>query len=242
MAEVTTTQAAVLDPPYYRLPDIPERHPDDMTSSYQLANDGGMNRLEVFMAKPETTIVFGDKFICRRRGAEMKYPDLGVAKQADPLLFRQDNGYIIENQGKTLDFVMEIASATTWQNDIEVKPEFYAELGIPEYWRFDETGSHYGYKLAGDLLVDGIYLPIPIEVLSDREERGYSEALGLYVCWRDGRLDWYDPVAEDYLPSIESLLELTEQERQRADAAELRAKAAERQNRDLLERLRQLEK
>ena len=235
MAEVTTTQAAVVNPPGYRLPDIPERHPDDMTSSYQLANDGGMNRLEVFMAKPETTVIFGDKFICRRRGAEMKYPDLGVAKQANPLLFRQDNGYIIENQGKTLDFVMEIASGATWRNDLEVKPEFYAGLRIPEYWRFDETGCRYGYKLAGDRLVDGIYIPIPIEKMPSGEQRGYSPALGLYVCWRDGRLDWYDPIAEDYIPSIES-------ERQRADEAERLRRQERRRAESLERRVRELER
>ena len=259
MAETTTIQAAVLDPLGYRLPDIPEKHPDDMTSAYQLAKGGGQNRLEVFLDRSHPggrTVVFSELYICATPGSRRRVPDLGVALDADPELLKQNNGYVVENQGKTLDLVMEIASARTWQNDVGEKVHFYAELGIPEYWRFDETGCHYDYKLAGDRLVDGIYLPIPIEELPSGERRGYSAALGLCVCWRAGRLDWYDPVAQDYIPSIESLLELTEQERKRADReaqlrqlaersadqAELRAETAERQNRELEERLRRLQR
>ena len=38
----------------------------------------------------------------------------------------------------------------------------YAAFGIPEYWRFDETGEHYGDRLVGERLVDGVYEPIEI--------------------------------------------------------------------------------
>ena len=31
----------------------------------------------------------------------------------------------------------------------------YAGLGIPEYWRFDETGDFHGTRLAGDRLETG---------------------------------------------------------------------------------------
>ena len=38
-----TTQTAPQNPPAFRLPDIPEKHPDDMTSSKQLnQSQGGM--------------------------------------------------------------------------------------------------------------------------------------------------------------------------------------------------------
>ena len=43
----------------------------------------------------------------------------------------------------------------------------YAGLGIPEYWRFDETGEFHGTRLAGDRLADGRYEPVPIETVKD---------------------------------------------------------------------------
>ena len=108
---------------------------------------------------------------------------------------------MVSFQGKPPELVLEIASRHTAHIDVEVKPDFYASLGVQEYWRFDETGEFHGARLAGDRLVDGQYHPIVVDELPDGELRGYSETLGLYFCWRQGRLDWYDPRAEDYIPA-----------------------------------------
>ena len=222
-------------PGRFRLPDIPEKHPDDMTSFKQLANGGNVSRVESWLGQPESTIVSGERYVCAAPGAAMRYPDLLVALDADPDLYEANNGYVASLQGKAPDLVLEIASRHTWRADVEVKPEFYAGLGALEYWRFDETGEFYGTRLAGDRLVDGVYVPIDIEELPGGELRGFSETLGLYFCWREGRLDWYAPQAEDYIPSLES-------ERQRADAereARLREReAAEERIRELEARLR----
>ena len=41
--------------------------------------------------------------------------------------------------------------------------------------------------------------------------RGYSAVLGLYLCWEEGRLRFYDPVAGRYLPTpYESKIEQEE--------------------------------
>ena len=77
-----------------------------------------------------------------------------VSFNANRALYRQDNGYIIiSRQGKPPDLVMEIASRRTGRTDVLDKPDRYAALGIPEYWRFDETGEFHGASLAGDRLV-----------------------------------------------------------------------------------------
>ena len=117
--------------------------------------------------------------------------------------------------------------------DLEVKPEFYAGLGVAEYWRFDETGEFHGTRLAGERLVEGRYVPIPVEELPGGELRGYSEVLGLYICWREGRLDWYDSQAEGYIPSLES-------ERSARLTAEARAEDAEARAAELEAELRRL--
>ena len=188
----------------FRLPDIPEKHPDDMTSFSHLAANGNAYHLAVHLGSPETTIVSGERYVCVAPGGAIRYPDLLVAFGADPELYKDNNGYIVSEQGKSPDLALEIASRHTWRVDIEEKPEFYAGLGVAEYWRFDETGEFHGTRLAGDRLVEGRYEAIAIEELPGGELRGYSEVLGLYICWRDGRLDWYDSQAEDYIPSLES--------------------------------------
>ena len=207
-------------PGRFLLPDIPEKHPDDMTSSRQLANGGNLGRLESYLGNPESTIVSGERYICAEPGAAMRYPDLLVALSADPELYEDNNGYIVSEQGKPPDLVLEIASRHTWRVDLEVKPEFYAGLGVLEYWRFDETGDFHGTRLAGERLVEGRYEPIAIEELPGGELRGYSEVLRLYFCWRDDLLDWYDSQAEGYIPSLES-------EREARQAAEARIRELE---------------
>ena len=49
---------------------------------------------------------------------------------------------------------MEIASRSTGRTDTREKRVEYAALGIPEYWRFDETGRYHRTRLAGDRLVN----------------------------------------------------------------------------------------
>ncbi len=218
MVGTRSTQATTLDPRAYRLPDIPEKHPDDMTSSKHLAKGGNQGRLEVHLGDPETTIVSGERFIQSAPSAPTRYPDLLVAFDSDPDLYEANNGYIVSHQGKPPDFVLEIASRYTGHRDIGEKVGFYAGLGVREYWRFDETGEFHGTRLAGDLLVNGQYQPIATHELPDGELRGYSEALGLYLCWRQGSLDWYDPAAEDYIPSLESERHLRRQAEDSADS------------------------
>ena len=58
-----------------------------------------------------------------------------------------------------------------------MKRDYYATFGIPEYWRFDETGEHYGDRLAGERLVDGAYEPIEIEQLAGDILQGRSDVL-----------------------------------------------------------------
>ena len=123
----------------------------------------------------------------------MKYPDLLVSFNASRQDYYESNGYIISEQGKPPDFVLEIASRATGAVDTRVKPRFYSQLGVREYWRFDETGEFHRTKLAGDRLVGGAYEPIPIEEIEGGVLQGYSAVLNLLLRWEDGLLRWYNP-------------------------------------------------
>ena len=69
-----------------------------------------------------------------------RIPGLLSAFYADPQAYKENNGYIISIQVKPPDFVLETASPRTAGVDITDKCRDYAALGIPECWRFDETG------------------------------------------------------------------------------------------------------
>ena len=56
--------------------------------------------------------------------------------------------------GKPPDWVLEVASESTSRVDVNRKPGIYAQIGVPEYWRFDPTGGRYhGQPMAGERLV-----------------------------------------------------------------------------------------
>ena len=130
----------------------------------------------------------------RRRpsGLGRRYPGLLIALGVDPVAYYESNGYIIGEQGKPPDFVLEVASASTADEDTGPKRLDYEALGISEYWRFDETGDYHKTKLAGDRLVDGHYETIAIEELDDGVLQGYSAALNLHLRWEQGELRWHD--------------------------------------------------
>ena len=114
-----------------------------MTSFDHLAASGNIRYLIQHLGNPETNIVAGERYLTRAPGvpaSERMAPDLLIALGADPETYRENNGYIISEQGKPPDFVLEIASRSTVHQDTAEKRAAYAALEIPEYWRFDETG------------------------------------------------------------------------------------------------------
>ena len=226
---------------HYVLPDIPEREPDDMTSSKHLSLTGNHHHLMHHLGHRETTIVSGERYITRSPGSDMRYPDLMVVFDCDPAAYWRSNGYVISQQGKPPDWVLEIASRWTANEDTGNKRDWYAELGIPEYWRFDETGEFHGTRLAGDRLVNGSYEPIPIETLEDGTLQGYSAVLNLYVRWEQGELRWHDPATGREIPTFERERE----ERRQAELERLEAEEARRREQEARlaaeERVRELE-
>ena len=188
----------------FRLPDIPEKHPDDMTTSKHLAQNGNMHYLLLHLGSRETTIVSGDRYVCTAPGASMRYPDLLVAFGVDPDLYEDNNGYIVSEQGKPPDLVLEIASRRTGSVDTGEKRRYYEGLGVAEYWRFDETGEFHGARLGGDILVKGRYEPVLIEELDSGVLQGYSAVLNLNLRWKDGELVFHDPAANAPIATFES--------------------------------------
>ena len=136
--------------------------------------------------------------------------------------YPRDSYIVWREDGKTPDFVMEIASRGTYTRDLTEKRHIYAALGVDEYWRFDPTGELFTPALEGDRLVGNEYEPIPIAADDADVLRGYSEVLGLDVCVRpELELRMYDPVARAWLRNLDEAEDaLSESERQNAAQAE----------------------
>ena len=213
----------------FRFPDPPEREPDDMTSFDHLTLTGSVHHLIQHLGNPETTLVAGEHYLSRiyiedpADLAGVRYPDLLIAFNVNPAAYRATNAYVIAEQGKPPDFVLEIASRRTGRIDVVEKRNEYANLGIPEYWRFDETGRHHRTLLAGDQLVGGQYRPIPIEQIAESVWQGYSRILNLHLRWETGQLKWHDPETGRHIVTFDD-------ERARANR-ERQARALEREAR-----------
>ena len=243
---MTTPDTAAKNPQprrYFRLPDPPEREPDDMTSFDHLSASGSTHHLIQHFGNPNSTLVAGEHYLVvlpTRRLAGSRYPDLLIAFGVDPMAYKESNGYIIEEQGKPPDFVLEIASRRTGREDVIDKRRDYEGLGITEYWRFDETGQHHMTRLAGDQLVDARYQPVPIEEIEAGVLQGYSAVLDLYIRWEGGRLAWHDPATGRHILTYDDQRDRADSEREARIREQNRADSAQARVHELEEELKRL--
>ena len=230
----TIPSSAVQTRGRFRLPDPPPREIDEVTQYDHLFKTGSSYHLALHLGNPETTLVEADRWIVpypHFDKSRARRPDLFVAFNVYPLAYAASNGYIASEQGKPPDFVMEVASVSTANIDVNEKRVEYAALGILEYWRFDETGEYHGARLAGDRLVNEQYEPIDIEQLAEGVLQGYSAALNLYLRWERGQLGWHDPATGQHIATFAD-------ERAARRQAEAHAARAEARIRELEEQLR----
>ena len=162
-------------------------------------------------------------------------PDVYIVFGVDAEAIRSRLIYLPWEAGKPPDFVMEVASSTTAQEDVERKPAIYESIGVPEYWMHDATGGrYYGEPLRGRKLVNGKYQDIELTREPDGILKGYSEVLGLSLAWDAGVPRLYDRASGEYLESVEEIANARRAETARADAAETQRDAFEAQ-RDMAE-------
>ncbi len=139
--------------------------------------------------------------------------------------------YLLWAEGKAPDFVLEVASESTWREDAGRKREVYARIGVSEYWRFDPTpDSHImNPPLIGERLVAGAYQSIVVQGHGTHEWRGYSDVLGLEFRANDGQLELFDPETQVLLLGYAEQRAQAQLDRERRQIAEERAQRAEAQ-------------
>ena len=186
-------------------------------------------------------------------------PDCVVAFGVSPDAIRFRNGYEILEVGKPPEFVLEVASDSTGARDYTVKRDIYESFGVSEYWRFDSTGGNFhDAPLAFDLLVDGEYRQMELDVRPDGSVEGISPALGVGLRWDAGILVFFVAETGEAIPDYMQLRqerdaatveieaermradlerERAEEERERADLERIRSEALEEELRRLRDEL-----
>jgi Uma2 family endonuclease len=166
----------------------------------------------------------------QRNGNARVSPDFFIAFGVDAAAIRVNlpNFWLWET-GKAPDWVMEVASPSTAQNDLAAKRNLYAELGIAEYWRFDPTGGElYDKPLAGERLVDGRYVEYETAIGANGSMQAHSELLGVDFYWDSaGSFDILDPDTGRTIDRHVIARDAHMAEAARADAAEAMREAAE---------------
>ncbi len=153
-------------------------------------------------------------------------PDLMVVFGASKQI---RSSYRLWEEPKVPDFVLEIASGSTYRIDQGEKRDLYARLGVSEYWQCDPVGDYLDPPLQGFRLVEGHYAPIPATTREDGTLTARSETLGLELHLTPGAaardvLRFYDLVRQAFLRSYRE----EAQARQQAEAL-LREEQAARQ-------------
>ena len=201
------TQSAIIQPPYEEAEDdlsieYPSSDGEPMSENqwqYVAMTDTVSALANHFMQRPDV-FVAGDLLVYYRMNdnATRVAPDVFVVFGATGKHLR--DSWIVWRERRAPDFVMEVASPSTWQRDAAEKRDIYAEMGVSEYWRYDPTGSFFSPELVGERLVGGEYRPITLTTDSGGILRGRSDVLGLDICARPGlELRLYDPEGEQWL-------------------------------------------
>jgi Uma2 family endonuclease len=197
-----------------------ELHLLDMIDTIQLLRDH-------FAAQPNV-YVCGNLLLYYEEGNPRRHvsPDvlvaLGVPKE--PLR----DYYLVWKEGKAPDFVVEITSKSTKQEDKKKKFVIYRDiLRISEYFMFDPREEYLDPSLQGFRLVSGEY--VRIEPIAGRLP---SQVLGLQLEREEKQLRLFDPATGRRLLTP---LEGSEAAERRAEEERRRALAAEATQRGLAE-------
>ena len=174
-----------------------------------------------FESRPEVYVA-GDLFVYYEEGnpRAVVAPDVFVVVGAGK---HKRRSYKLWEEPKGPDFVLEITSHSTREEDEGRKREVYAALEVEEYWLYDPTGDYLEPRLRGHRLEAGAYRPLS----GVRNVGGglsvRSEVLRLDIRLEAGqRLRFHDPVSGEDLEAHAEMRDRVERETAARRAVEAR--------------------
>ena len=135
------------------------------------------------------------------------------------------SSYLVWEEGKPPDWVLEVASPSTAAKDLDFKRRAYAAMGVPEYWLFDPKGDVFPPgqpQLQGLALSDGGYVRLAPR-LADGLEMIRSGVLGLDLRAEGEFIRMRDPATRADILHQRELKALAERETARRKGAETHA-------------------
>jgi Uma2 family endonuclease len=180
-----------------------------------------INVLDRRYAQEANIYVSGNLLVFYEPGNKRKHisPDVWLARGVPK--HRRDN-YLIWEEGKAPEFVIEVTSSTTRKEDLTTKRTLYQDvLKVAEYFLFDPRGDYLEPQLQGYRLTKGRYTPI-------RATKGRlpSKVAGVHLEVDGDQLRLYDPAAAAWLLSDQDAAVRAEAARDQAQAARDAAQAA----------------
>ncbi len=180
-----------------------DKHRDLMIDFIQMLKHHYRNENDVYVSG--NLLMYYEEGNPRKSISPDVFVVFGVAK-------KQRNTYLTWEEAHTPDFVLEVASPSTFSRDMGRKKDLYASvLKVKEYYIYDPLGeivpSFIGYQL-----IDGVYQEINFV-----NERLSSAVLGLELGEHGNELRLYDPKTSQWLQTPP----------ERAENAETRAENAE---------------
>jgi Uma2 family endonuclease len=177
-------------PPDLDYPDSQGR-PMGETPRHRKAMTDAIETLEVWFASDPHVFVSGSMLVHYVPGNRLRNlsPDVVVARGVPKERIPERRSFRVWEEGKGPDFVLELTSLSTREEDMDDKFWVYRDvLKVHEYFLFDPYRDYLNPPLQGHRLEDGRYVPIDMV-----DGRLPSEVLGLHLESCGAGLRFFDP-------------------------------------------------
>jgi Uma2 family endonuclease len=193
-----------------------------------------IDTLQIRHASEPRVYVSGNLIVCYERGNRRKHvsPDVFLVRGVPK---RRRINYLIWEEGRGPQVVIEITSSSTRSEDQKTKKRLYQDvLKVREYFLFDPFGDYLEPRLQGYRLRGGVYRPIRVV-----GRRLPSQVLGLHLEARGDTLRLWDPTTQTVLPTREERETEARQARQQAEEGREQERQARQQAEEGREQERQ---